>query len=672
MPSEPARVDVPSSNGVVLAGYRWDAVGSPRAIAQITHGVGEYAQRYDALARALAARGYVVYAHDHRGHGASVPDPRAYGVLGDTGWAELVADIGRAGAVFRAEHPGLPLVLVAHSLGSFATQQYLLDHSADVDAVVLSGTAAIDLLEPMMDLDAPMDLSAFNAAFEPARTGFDWLSRDEAQVDRYLADPRCGFGLDAAGSRGLFVGARRAADPAQVAGIRSDLPLYLVVGELDPVNGGLVLVQALVERYAAAGLTDVTLRGLAGRPARGVQRDEPGRDRRRDGRLDGLSAVAPTTWPDAPRHLRFPAPADGYGVRMDHRAGRRLLVTGGFGLALVLSGCSGSTAPARTSAAPATSSAAGTSVPSTTASVRTPVPSTSPSTSPTHRTPVRPSSTSAHRTTPPASTAPVAPPPAAGAPVIVVDPGHSRTITATDPKTGLTVSDYENEPEMDDVFAVAELVRTKLEADGYRVVLTKTSVGQRRSLLQRAQIADDAHAALALSIHDQAGSSGGIGFRRRQQHRLLPVRRRLPLDRQRAQGLLHRRRRRRPQQALRRDLRKPARPGAGHRNHPAGQHRLRPRVAGVGRWRHLARAAALARAVDLQRGRRQQRRTHRVERGRRADLRRRARRRGRALHPATALTGQPDVRIVQASVTSSVRRATSTRSRRSITSGRPS
>ena len=81
-------------------------------------------------------------------------------------------------------------------MGSFAVQQYLLDHSADVDGVVLTGTAAIDLLEPALDLDQPLDLAVFNAPFEPARTDYDWLSRDEAIVDAYIADPGCGFGID--------------------------------------------------------------------------------------------------------------------------------------------------------------------------------------------------------------------------------------------------------------------------------------------------------------------------------------------------------------------------------------------------------------------------------------------------------------------------------------------
>ena len=112
-----------------------------------------------------------------------------------------------------------------------------------------------------------------------------------------------------------------------------------------------------------------------------------------------------------------------------------------------------------------------------------------------------------------ATTVTAAPAQAARVPVIVIDPGHSRTVTATDKQTGLRVGDYENEPEMRNVFSVAQLVAARLRALGYRVVLTKTSDGQRRTLAQRAHIADAAHADLALSIHDQAGRHGGIGFR---------------------------------------------------------------------------------------------------------------------------------------------------------------
>ncbi|MDT4901333.1 MAG: hypothetical protein QOJ78_2263 [Pseudonocardiales bacterium] len=263
MSDEPIRVDFASAGGEVVAAYRWDPPGEPRAIAQITHGVGEHARRYSPLAELLNQHGFVVYAHDHRGHGATAKSEDELGVLGETGWGELVADIGRMGQRAREAHPTLPLALIAHSLGSFATQQYLLEHSADVDAVVLSGTASIDLLEPAMDLDAAMDLSMFNAAFQPARTEFDWLSRDDDQVDRYIADPYCGFGLDIPGGKAMFVGARALADPARMAKMRGDLPVYIVVGDMDPVNGQLALVNVLVERYRAAGLGDVTLHAYA-------------------------------------------------------------------------------------------------------------------------------------------------------------------------------------------------------------------------------------------------------------------------------------------------------------------------------------------------------------------------------------------------------------------------
>lgn len=102
--------------------------------------------------------------------------------------------------------------------------------------------------------------------------------------------------------------------------------------------------------------------------------------------------------------------------------------------------------------------------------------------------------------------------PSGNRPVIVIDPGHSPSIYAIDPATGLNVSDYANEPEMHDVFAIAELVKAKLRADGYRVIMTKASATEPMSLGHRAAIANNAHAALALSIHDQAGSNGGIGF----------------------------------------------------------------------------------------------------------------------------------------------------------------
>jgi len=251
-------------DGLDITAYRWEPVGDPRGIVQLTHGMGEHVRRYDPLADALTAVGFVVVGQDHRGHGATARTAADLGRIGSTGWTELVNDIHVLTTLLHAQRPELPLVLFAHSMGSFAAQQSLLDHSANVAAVALTGTAALDLIEPAIDFDKPLELAAFNAPFAPARTDFDWLSRDEAQVDVYLADPRCGFGLDADATKAMFAAAHPAADPARLAAIRDDLPVYVAVGDHDPVNGGMVLVDTLVDRYRTAGLTNVTLRVYPG------------------------------------------------------------------------------------------------------------------------------------------------------------------------------------------------------------------------------------------------------------------------------------------------------------------------------------------------------------------------------------------------------------------------
>jgi alpha-beta hydrolase superfamily lysophospholipase len=261
MAIEPDTFSYRSVDGRQLTGYRWiPDENKIHAAVVLVHGMGEHMRRYDHVAQALTAQGYVVYGHDHRGHGASLAGFDEPGALGDNGWSALVDDLNLVIAQAKSDHPGLPVAVLAHSMGSFATQQFLLDRGTDVDAVAMTGTAALDLLESALDLSRDLDLSAFNAPFQPARTDFDWLSRDESIVDAYLADPLCGFGIDAVSVKDMFAGARRLADPAEVARMPNDLPVYVAVGSKDPVNGGLTLLWALVDRYRAAGLGDVTVR----------------------------------------------------------------------------------------------------------------------------------------------------------------------------------------------------------------------------------------------------------------------------------------------------------------------------------------------------------------------------------------------------------------------------
>ncbi|WP_107774292.1 alpha/beta fold hydrolase [Nocardioides sediminis] len=250
------------SDATALATYTWDDVADPVGVVQVAHGLAEHSERYGRLAEALNAAGYVVHALDHRGHGASITD-RA-GDFGPVGFEGLIADVAAYGASLRAARPDLPLFLVAHSMGSFAAQSVLLEHSDLYDGVVLSGSTALDLLAAgLAQAEGPVGLEAFNAGFEP-RTGYEWLSRDETEVDAYVADPLCGFDLPDETVPALFGAAATLADPASLARIRPDLPILVASGEADPLAGGGELVQVLAQRYRDAGVRDVTVRVYAG------------------------------------------------------------------------------------------------------------------------------------------------------------------------------------------------------------------------------------------------------------------------------------------------------------------------------------------------------------------------------------------------------------------------
>lgn len=248
---------VSSADGTEVATSAWtDVDGSPRGAVQIAHGLAEHAARYDRFATALNAAGFLAFATDHRGHGRT-----GRGRLGDFGAAGfdgLIADVAEFGAAIGRDHQ-TPVFLVGHSMGSFAAQSILIDHGGQYAGVVLSGSTALDVLAAgMADSEGPVGLEAFNAGFEH-RTGFEWLSRDEAEVDAYVADPWCGFETPADTIPMLFGQATRLADPGELASIRSDLPILIASGSDDPLAGGGDLVELLGQRYRDAGVTDVTV-----------------------------------------------------------------------------------------------------------------------------------------------------------------------------------------------------------------------------------------------------------------------------------------------------------------------------------------------------------------------------------------------------------------------------
>ena len=245
-----------SEDGIEIAYYRWRAPGKAAGIVQIAHGMGEHSLRYAHVAEVLNQAGYHVYANDHRGHGRSVKGRESLGDFGAGGWNGLVADMVTLTRLARTREGRIPVILLGHSMGSFAAQHYVIDNSALIAGLVLSGSAAVDKLA--IDPSADADLTAFNRGFEPARTQHDWLSRDPAAVDAYEADPLCGFGVNKKAMQTMAASAIRLIDPAAIAQIRKDLPIYIFAGDKDPINHNLEWLKPVAERYRAAGIANVT------------------------------------------------------------------------------------------------------------------------------------------------------------------------------------------------------------------------------------------------------------------------------------------------------------------------------------------------------------------------------------------------------------------------------
>ena len=277
---------VSSADGAEIATYCWtDTDGPAVGAVQIAHGLAEHGARYHRFASALNQAGFLAFATDHRGHGRTGGDQ--LGNFGAVGFDGLIADIVQYGAMIVEDHPGTPLFLFGHSMGSFAAQSVIVDSADQYAGVLLSGSTALDVLAAgLAESEGPAGLEAFNAGFEH-RTGYEWLSRDEAEVDAYVADGWCGFDLPDEMVPSLFAPAARLADPTVLGGIPKSLPIAIASGSDDPLAGGGQLVELLGQRYRDAGVVDVSVMLYPG--ARHEILNETNRDEVTDDLIEWLS-----------------------------------------------------------------------------------------------------------------------------------------------------------------------------------------------------------------------------------------------------------------------------------------------------------------------------------------------------------------------------------------------
>lgn len=256
-----------------IHGVRWIPEGKVTCILQIVHGMAEYIERYEETAQYFAGRGILVTGEDHLGHGKSVDKEGTYGYFCDRDPATVVVrDVHRLKKMTQELYPGVPYIILGHSMGSFITRNYLLRYGTGVQGAVICGTgsqpkalikvskalASFQCLVLGQKHEAKMiDRLAFgnyNQKIEDSKTDFDWLSRNEKAVDAYLEDPLCGFTFTTNGFKTLFTLIDRLGREDELRNMPGELPVFFISGDKDPVGDYGRGVKRAYESFKKAGM----------------------------------------------------------------------------------------------------------------------------------------------------------------------------------------------------------------------------------------------------------------------------------------------------------------------------------------------------------------------------------------------------------------------------------
>lgn len=250
-----------------------------RGVLQIAHGVAEHIGRYDDFARYLNQQGIVVAGHDHLGHGQSLPEGGTPVYFGEeNGWTHAVDDIHGLHEILAKRFKRLPHLIMGHSMGSFLTRTYLIRYPGEKKVAIIMGTGwqpgymltGGSLIAKRFyyknggnstsDFVTALAFGGYNRAFAPNRTGFDWLSADPENVDRYIADPLCGADATVGLFRDMLGGIRFNQKPANLKKMDTSMPVLFIAGEDDPVGAMGKGVKRSCAAFQKAGMQDVTLK----------------------------------------------------------------------------------------------------------------------------------------------------------------------------------------------------------------------------------------------------------------------------------------------------------------------------------------------------------------------------------------------------------------------------
>ncbi|MCG8612589.1 MAG: lysophospholipase [Pseudomonadales bacterium] len=278
MNNQTAYLDTPDHYKIPLRIWQSSTKGKPKGVLHLSHGMAEHSGRYETFAKALNRSGFHVVAHDHRGHGESIGDCAGY-YSKQNGWDLVTSDIGLVHQFIDQEFPSLPKFAFGHSMGSFILMGYLMRNpDSRLSGIILSGSnysppSKYKALQPILKAEkirlgaqgrSPvikmLTFGSFNNKFKPSRTEYDWLSRDPAEVDKYIADEQCGFFSTIQLWEDLTAGLSEISRPKSFQKIPSQVPLYLFAGDQDPVGGHGKGVSQLAGRFIFSGHQDVTIR----------------------------------------------------------------------------------------------------------------------------------------------------------------------------------------------------------------------------------------------------------------------------------------------------------------------------------------------------------------------------------------------------------------------------
>lgn len=252
-----------------------------KGIVQIAHGMAEHHKRYEDFISYLNDNGYAVFINDHLGHGKSVSDDSQLGFFGtENGWKNLVDDVKSLTEIEKNVVPDVPVILFGHSMGSFVARLYSSMYGDLINGAIYCGTAGanpaagigLTVVKSIIRLKGThhrsklinsLAFGAYNSKIKSARTAFDWLTRDDDIVDKYIEDDYCGFLFTASGYKDLMQMIVNINNPEWFSSVRADLPIYLVAGDADPVGNYGKGIKEVYHNLVSTGHSDVTIKLFA-------------------------------------------------------------------------------------------------------------------------------------------------------------------------------------------------------------------------------------------------------------------------------------------------------------------------------------------------------------------------------------------------------------------------